>query len=307
MSKLNLNTKDGLKRLMNEMNSILEKRIKTAELNESIDNVDNISFLECKQIFESISDKLYETKEGQKIIANYIRTIKSNAPLKALYTISENIKTLSNGEKKFISNPSMFVTESINMVRELDQKKLQEGIDRLRSEIKKAIKEAKMTSTDVDNAVLENKTLNESLNYVFMNKKNVANLLEYTNKMNDVVSFVCENSTNEFKGDTILEENKKLSDLKNIFSNDLELWENKVISKLTLYNLSGNDKKPLFEEYKDSCLKLIDEALEDSDITLETKSHLSTMKKQLSDKTFLTESATEDILKLANLENTLKN
>ena len=140
-----------------------------------------------------------------------------------------------------------------------------------------------------------------------MNKKNVANLLEYTNKMNDVVSFVCENSTNEFKGDTILEENKKLSDLKNIFSNDLELWENKVISKLTLYNLSGNDKKPLFEEYKDSCLKLIDEALEDSDITLETKSHLSTMKKQLSDKTFLTESATEDILKLANLENTLKN
>ena len=307
MSKLNLNTKDGLKRLMNEMNSILEKRIKTAELNESIDNVDNISFLECKQIFESISDKLYETKEGQKIIANYIRTIKSNAPLKALYTISENIKTLSNGEKKFISNPSMFVTESINMVRELDQKKLQEGIDRLRSEIKKAIKEAKMTSTDVDNAVLENKTLNESLNYVFMNKKNVANLLEYTNKMNDVVSFVCENSTNEFKGDPILEENKKLSDLKNIFSNDLELWENKVISKLTLYNLSGNDKKPLFEEYKDSCLKLIDEALEDSDITLETKSHLSTMKKQLSDKTFLTESATEDILKLANLENTLKN
>ena len=307
MSKLNLNTKDGLKRLMNEMNSVLEKRIKTVELNESIDNVDNISFLECKQIFESISDKLYETKEGQKIIANYIRTIKSNAPLKALYTISENIKTLSNGEKKFISNPSMFVTESINMVRELDQKKLQEGINRLRSEIKKAIKEAKMTSTDVDNAVLENKTLNESLNYVFMNKKNVANLLEYTNKMNDVVSFVCENSTNEFKGDPILEENKKLSDLKNLFSNDLELWENKVISKLTLYNLSGNDKKPLFEEYKDSCLKLIDEALEDSDITLETKSHLSTMKKQLSDKTFLTESATEDILKLANLENTLKN
>lgn len=307
MSKLDLNTKDGLTRLMNEMNSILEKRIKTAELNESIDNVDNISFLECKQIFESISDKLYETKEGQKIIANYIRTIKSNAPLRALYTLSENIKTLSNGEKKFISNPSMFVTESINMVRELDQKKLQEGINRLRSEIKKAIKEAKITSTDVDNAVLENKQLNESLNYVFMNKKNVANLLEYTNKMNDVVSFVCENSTNEFKGDTILEENKKLSDLKNLFSNDLELWENKVISKLTLYNLSGNDKKPLFEEYKDSCLKLIDEALEDSDITLETKSHLSTMKKQLSDKTFLTESATEDILKLANLENTLKN
>lgn len=307
MSKLDLNTKDGLTRLMNEMNSILEKRIKTAELNESINNVDNISFLECKQIFESISDKLYETKEGQKIIANYIRTIKSNAPLKALYTISENIKTLSNGEKKFISNPSMFVTESINMVRELDQKKLQEGINRLRSEIKKAIKEAKITSTDVDNTVLENKQLNESLNYVFMNKKNVANLLEYTNKMNDVVSFVCENSTNEFKGDTILEENKKLSDLKNLFSNDLELWENKVISKLTLYNLSGNDKKPLFEEYKDSCLKLIDEALEDSDITLETKSHLSTMKKQLSDKTFLTESATEDILKLANLENTLKN
>ena len=306
MSKLDLNTKDGLKRLMNEINSILEKRIKTAELNESIENVDNISFLECKQIFESISDKLYETKEGQKIIANYIRTIKNNAPLRALYTLSENIKTLNKGEKKFISNPSMFVTESINMVRELDQKKLQEGINRLRSEIKKAIKEAKITSIDVDNAVLENKQLNESLNYVFMNKKNVANLLEYTNKMNDVVSFVCENS-NEFKGDPILEENKKLSDLKNLFSNDLELWENKVISKLTLYNLSGNDKKPLFEEYKDSCLKLIDEALEDSDITLETKSHLSTMKKQLSDKTFLTESATEDILKLANLENTLKN
>ena len=307
MSKLNLNTKDGLTRLMNEMNSVLEKRIKTVELNESIDNVNNISFLECKQIFESISDKLYETKEGQKIIANYIHTIKNNAPLRALYTLSENIKTLNKGEKKFISNPSMFVTESINMVRELDQKKLQEGINRLRSEIKKAIKEAKITSTDVDNAVLENKQLNESLNYVFMNKKNVANLLEYTNKMNDVVSFVCENSTNEFKGDPILEENKKLSDLKNLFSNDLELWENKVISKLTLYNLSGNDKKPLFEEYKDSCLKLIDEALEDSDITLETKSHLSTMKKQLSDKTFLTESATEDILKLANLENTLKN
>ena len=78
MSKLNLNTKDGLKRLMNEMNSVLEKRIKTVELNESIDNVDNISFLECKQIFESISDKLYETKEGQKIIANNLLPILKN-------------------------------------------------------------------------------------------------------------------------------------------------------------------------------------------------------------------------------------
>ena len=64
MKDLKLNTVDGLTKLMNEMNNVFNNKIKKAELNECINNVDNISFIECRQLFESISDKLYDLKTG---------------------------------------------------------------------------------------------------------------------------------------------------------------------------------------------------------------------------------------------------
>jgi hypothetical protein len=80
-----------------------------------------------------------------------------------------------------------------------------------------------------------------------------------------------------------------------------------VIEKIVLCNISNGNKETLFEEYKSKCIGLIEETLGDEDITLETKSRLSTMKGQLSEKMYKEETANEDILKLANLENTLLN
>ena len=82
---------------------------------------------------------------------------------------------------------------------------------------------------------------------------------------------------------------------------------NEVVEKIVMTNIKNGDKSELFEEYKKGCINLIEENLQDEDITIETKSRLSTMKAQLNEKVYKEETANEDILKLANLEYTLLN
>lgn len=300
MSNLQLDTIDGLNKLSKEINAVIESKKNEIQLNENIKKVDELSLYSCIQLFEGISDKLFSTKNGQKCIAKYANVIRSNNDLKESFIMYKSIKEPIN-----ITDVNMYVCEACDYVNTLNNKNFNKGLNELRNVIKKALKESKISNEMFNTYVEGNKTINSSLQYVFENKKTAKNLNEYTNNLTKIVNYV-----NENKKTISIEESEIVTygDLKKIFeNNELTTWENTVIRELVLCNLSKGDKSGLFEDYKNRCLNLIEETILDEDITLETKSHLTTMKSQLNEKIYKEETANEDILKLANLEYTLLN
>lgn len=297
MKDLNLNTVDGLTKLMNEMNNVFNNKIKAAELNEAINNIDNISFIECRQLFESISDRLYDLKAGSKVIAKYIKTIKESKELQRLYICSDILKGNYHTQ-----NPSLLVNETTSLMNKINRKKLNEDLSKLKKVLKEGLKEINVTVEEINSAINENKEINHDITFILCENKKPSNIVDYTNAMNNVVTFVSEN----VKEITESTENVGINDVEKIMDNDLELWENAAIEKIVISNLSGGDKKNIFEDYKSRCMNLISELLEDEDSQTITKSQLFSMKEGLEKKEYHGETANDDILKLAQLEHTLQ-
>jgi hypothetical protein len=298
MNDLKLNTIDGLTKFSKEFNSVIENKINEIQLVENIKKVDELSLYSCVQLFEGISDRLFSTNNGQKCIAKYANVIKSNNDLKEGFIMYKSIKEPTN-----IVDVNLYICEACDYFNTLNSEKFNKGLKELRNVIKKALKECKI-SNDLFNTYLNsNKEINDSLQYIFENKKTSKNLNEYTSKVAYIIDYV-----NENKKTVCLEnsESATYSDLKNVFeNNDLTSWENNAVEKIVMCNIQNGNKSELFETYKKNCLDLIEESLNDEDITLETKSRLSTMKAQLNEKVYKEDTSNEDILKLANLEYTL--
>jgi len=300
MAKLNLNTVDGLTKLMNEMNNVFNKKIKKVELDESIKNIDNISFIECRQLFEGISDKLYDSKSGSKLIVKYIKTIKENNELKRMYVCSDVLK-YDNAS----SNPTLLVKEAAELMSGVDKKKLDEGLKELKSILKEAVKDVKVTTETITSAISESKDINNDITYILTEEKKPSNLVAYTNAMNNVIGYITE-SNKKLNENCDKVDNIKIKDIEKLLENDLEIWENAAIEKLVISDLAGNSKQNIFEEYKSNCMNLINDLLEDDDNETITKSQLMNMKEGLEKKTYHEETANDDIMKLAQLESTLK-
>jgi hypothetical protein len=298
MNKIDLNSVDGLTHLLNELSNVIDTKINKVKLTENINKVDKLSFFECKQLFDKMSASLFETKNGKKYIAKYVKIIKENSVLREAFTLYESFIKENN-----INNTQLFVTESCNYINNMDSKLYKNGVNEIRSLVKKALKECALNNDTFNTVINENSEINNAITYVFENKKTAKNMNLYTENISRIVNYLDNNKSNINESTDVAD----VQDLKNLFNNDLELWENAVIEKLVLCNMSNGNKTTLFEEYKTKCLQLIEETLKDEDITLETKSHLSTMKSQLNEKIYKEETANDDILKLANLEYTLMN
>lgn len=296
---MNLNSVEGLTKLLNELNCVIDNKIKKVKLDENIKKVDTLSFFECKNVFDGISDRLFESKKGQSCIAKYIKLIKENKDLRDMFTLYENFITPFN-----ILDTKLFVTESCGYANDINKQNYKNGTKALRRLIKTSLKECSISDEDFNNILNEKKEINDSITFVLENKKTAKNLHLYTENLSNIINYIDKNK--EPLNESVKEEHS-FKDLKGVFENDLELWENAAIEKIVLCNISNGDKEKIFEEYKEKCLTLISETLEDEDITVETKSHLSTMKNQLQEKKYKEETINNDILKLAQLENTLLN
>lgn len=300
MKSINLTNSSDLKKLQKEMISVLDNRIKEAELSEAVKNIDTLSFGDLRCIFESIADKLYDTKKGKSIIRKYASTIKENKSLKNYYLISECIRQPQNVTDSFI-----FLSESLSLSNSIAKKEFNEGMKKMSDIVKSAVIEAKMSKEDLLNTIESNKILNESINYVLTNKKSIKNLAEYASHVSTLNEHIKNNNVNT---DTLTESKDAkflFQDLQESLNNSsLEIWENQAIADIALCQLSNSNKEDLFEQYKSKCLSTLTAILE-SEKNVEDISRLSTMKEQLSLKEYSEENLKEDILKLAKLNYTL--
>ena len=154
----------------------------------------------------------------------------------------------------------------------------------------------------------ENKEINESLSYILTNKKTAKNLFEHTNKMHAVISYINENmnSDNVLNNDASSKTKAELvNDLNEAISCDTP-WETEAIRDLTICYLSESNSEELFNKYKNECVSLLNEKIEEAN-SIEEGIRFSTMKESLSKKEFDKSKLKESILTLAELKYTLIN
>lgn len=300
MNKLDFTSVSELKRLREEFESVINQRIEKAMVNEAFDDLSNLSFGSLKSLFESVSDKLYDTKGGCKLIRRYIQLMKENKDLNSLYTITDIIVHPVN-----ITNKDLFMSHLDKLSENINVKNLMSGKLKLAKIIKECLTEAGVDANFINEHKCTNGDIYEAIEYVFSVKPTASNICEQTNKRDFIMNhIVCEN-TNDTNNDSVVEECANIKSLNDVFSDDLDEWEVGITRDLALCELADNDKSSLFDDYKNSCISIIDEILDDCDI--ETKSRFMAMKEQLETKKYNSETVTDDLLKLAELRYTLEN
>ena len=297
MAKFDFNNSNDLKKLKEEVNSILESRINKIELDSEIDALSEKTFGSIKNVFEGITDKLYETKKGKKIIAEYAKTIRNGKNVSDAYSIYEFVYNAPN-----VSNSELFLREAIGMADNFNVNNYKKEKADVAKIVGEAVRFVGKDANFIRESIEKNKEMNESVEYLICNKKTFANIDEYVNKFDNVRQHLEENMkpkpVNE--GKTGLE----LISALNETLEGLADFEKNAIRDISIAKLSKSDLSELFEEYKSDCLAKIDENIE-NETSVETKSHLETMKKQLNEKKYNKESLYEDIVTLSELKATL--
>lgn len=299
MKDFDLGKIDNLLKFKESLSDVIDKKINSIRLNESVSSIDKMPFLAVTNIFEEVSDKLYETKKGKTLIKNFVKTIKENKDLKNVYKLYSTLKR-STG----LENPSLFLQESISLSKPNDTVKYGESLEKLRGIVKECVTEANVTSDDVNGLINGYKgSLNESIDYIMNNDKSFKNLNEYVGAMGNIIGHL---STEKYERKTI-DESKTVNDLVNeldhIIGEGMEPWESRVVKDIAMLQITGKDKKELFEEYKEKCISTIDEGIEN--LNTEKASRLNEMKTRLNAKEYNEETVNEDLLKLSELRETL--
>ena len=297
MKNTTFKTIGDFQRLKESLNDVIDKM----KLEECINSFDALSFACLNEIFKNTVDKLYETKEGKRLIKKYVKTIKESNDLKKVYSIYNIV----NSPNK-IDDGTLFIKESMSLIKEIDKKNYNDSLSSISDIVKECV-----VSTNLDIETIEKLkskyygSINESLDYVLFNKMGINNVVEYTNDLSRITNFINENK--KHKNDLMVEGKsicELIGDFDKLFTNDIEIWESTAIKDISLAELSGKDKKDVFEEYKSECLSIIEENLNEKDV--ENSSRFQGMKEKLMKKEFNSDTIVEDILMLSELKHVLK-
>ena len=291
MKNIDLNTVKDLTTIKDNILKIFDKRINEAKINDFVNSIDNLSFIYCKQLFEGISDKLFDSTRGKKLIGKYARLIKENKDLKNLYFLSENLTTKQN-----VTDAKLYISECANFSVNLTK----DCLNKLHKILKEAVKLSGLGQEELNDIVSDNKELNESIDFILTNKKTLNNVNEYTKHIN-ILSEALNKSTNDK-----INETANIEDITNLLDEEeLETWEKDIVEEIVMANLAGKTKENVFENLKNECISIIEESCE----VLENEtmvSRLKLMKEQLTNKEYNKETINEDLLKLSELRKTLK-
>lgn len=301
MKNTTFKTIGDFQRLKESLNDVIDKRITKMKLEECINSFNALSFACLNEIFKNTVDKLYETKEGKRLIKKYVKTIKESNDLKKVYSIYNIV----NSPNK-INDGTLFIKESISLIEEIDKKNYGDSLSSISDIVKECAVSANLDTEAIEN--IKDKyhgSISESLDYVLFNKMDMNNIVEYTNGLSRITNFINENKKHE---NDLMAEGKSIceliGDFDKLFTNDIEIWESTAIKDISLAELSGKDKKRVFEEYKSECLSIIEENLNEKDV--ENSSRFQGMKEKLLKKEFNSDTIVEDILMLSELKHVLK-
>ena len=296
-SKKNINE---LERIRKAFNSVVDKEQELNRIHSLKESVEELSIPELKQVYESISDKLYATDGGKKLLSKYIKLVTENKTMQTEYVIVNGIYSPMD-----VMDTPMYITElfAIHGKRDKEYKaKKGQVVDLL----KECIDTVNMSSSDLENIINESKNdVNSSIEYLLSIKRAASNVNDRVKSMKLLEGKVNDaNIVNES-----IVDNRKASELINDLSNvtdGLEEWQKRVVNDISKYVLENKTKEDLFNDYKTECINTINESINNTeDGNFETVSQLKGMVSQLSEKKYNKETVNEDLFMLSELRQTL--
>ena len=296
-SKKNINE---LERIRKAFNSVVDKEQELNRIHYLKESVEELSIPELKQVYESISDKLYATDGGKKLLSKYIKLVTENKTMQTEYVIVNGIYSPMD-----VMDTPMYITElfAIHGKRDKEYKaKKGQVVDLL----KECIDTVNMSSSDLENIINESKNdVNSSIEYLLSIKRTASNVNDRVKSMKLLEGKVNDaNIVNES-----IVDNRKASELINDLSNvtdGLEEWQKMVVNDISKYILENKTKEDLFNDYKTECINTINESINNTeDGNFDTVSQLKGMVSQLSEKKYNKETVNEDLFMLSELRQTL--
>ena len=289
-----------LERIREAFNSVVDKEQELNRISSLKESVEELSIPELKQVYESISDKLYATDGGKKLLSKYIKLVTENKTMQTEYVIVNGIYSPID-----VMDTPMYIVELFDIHGKRDKEyKAKKGqvVDLL----KECIDMVNMSSYDLENIINESKNdVNSSIEYLLSVKRTASNVNDRVKSMKLLEGKVNDaNIVNES-----IVDNRKASELVNDLSNitdGLEEWQKRVVNDISKYILENKTKEDLFNDYKEECINTINESINNTeDGNFETVSQLKGMVSQLSEKKYNKETVNEDLFMLSELRQTL--
>lgn len=289
-----------LERIREAFNSVVDKEQELNRISSLKESVEELSIPELKQVYESISDKLYATYGGKKLLSKYIKLVTENKTMQTEYVIVNGIYSPMD-----VMDTPMYITELFDIHGKRD-KEYSEKKSQLIDLLKECIDAVGVNSSDLENIINESKNdVNKSIDYLLSVKRTASNVNDRVKSMKLLEGKVNDaNIVNES-----IVDNRKTSELINDLSNiteGLEEWQKRVVNDISSYILENKTKEDLFNDYKAECINTINESINKTeDGNFETVSQLKGMVSQLSEKKYNKETVNEDLFMLSELRQTL--
>ena len=293
----NVNDIDTLTEIQQMFVESCNRRKEILEVKENAKNLNIPSYLYIKESFENMSETLFKTPKGRKLISKYISEHKSNKDITKLYQIYENI---SNADKTI--NIVNMIQDMKNIVGNIKEHNLKKGTERLGNILKEAYV---LIGKDAENLLSENKRPNlpDYVNYVFTNELNMNNVVTYNKCINEIKSYVDENTVKGIK----LKSNKL--NLEECYQKYNELMNSETLSEDSMKIINeiknSENRSDVFEKYKNECLAIIEEAI-NTNIEQSVCDKLYEFKDKISNKVYNEKTLGEDVSNFIELKNLVK-
>lgn len=296
-SKNNINE---LERIREAFNSVVDKEQELNRIHSLKESVEELSIPELKQVYESISDKLYAMDCGKKLLSKYIKLVAENKTVRTEYAIVNGIYAPMD-----VMDAPMYLSELFDIHGKRD-KEYNEKKGQVVDLLKECIDTVNMSSSDLENIINESKNdVNRSIEYLLSVKRTASNVNDRVKSMKLLEGKVNDsNIVNESIVDSRTA-SELINDLSNI-TDGLEEWQKRVVNDISKYILENKTKEDLFNDYKAECINTINESINNTeDGNFETVSQLKGMVSQLSEKKYNKETVNEDLFMLSELRQTL--
>lgn len=297
MKNLDLNNPDTIRKFQSVLNETFEKKIYESERNNILNGIGKRNIHSIANLFEGISDKLFASDQGKKLIRKYVKAINENSDIKKAYQFRNAMMNPATNDV------DTYLNEAIS-ISSINKKSYDEGREKLGQILREMVDLADIENVKILLLLSENEDLGNAEEYIISNKKNFKNLSEYVFNRAIVREFV---ETNRKPVNDGAEEQRTSAELigeLNEALKSLEGWQRDAMVRVTENRLARIGEDKLFEEFKNECLKTMEEKIEESDDTGEI-SKLTVMKSQLSERKYDKNNFMNDIMNLAELKQTL--
>lgn len=242
---------------------------------------------------ENVKDILKENK-NTKAIANIVKLIKSNKVLNEEFKIYDAFCN-----KKINVEPIEYINEALNILPTFTKKELIEN----NNELIKSIKKYKLDEfIDIDDDTMD---LYESIEFLLTNKRSLDNIEDYKKHKNVIKESITKRLTGNIKDveSDIVNEKDYRNDLRNIIDkHSKNLTEDEIA---LMAEICENDKKNVFNKYKNETLKFISEQISSS-VDLEDKIDWNNILNKVSLKEYNENTIFEDVISFVNIKSIIE-